>query len=147
MKGAEFEMTPAMVRANDKDQRRSYPTYVLITPARNEAAFIEKTIESMIHQTIPPMKWVIVDDGSTDHTAEIVGRYLDQHPWIELVRWPQRLDRNFAGKVQAFNAGFERVKCLPYEVIGNLDADISFEKDHFEFLLTKFSQDPSLGVA
>lgn len=121
--------------------------YVLITPARNEAAFIEKTIESMIHQTVLPVKWVIVEDGSTDRTSEIVSRYLVQYPWIEMVQMPQRRDRSFAAKVMAFNAGYERVKDLPYEIIGNLDADISFEKDHFEFLTKKFLEDPTLGVA
>jgi glycosyltransferase involved in cell wall biosynthesis len=140
-------MATRTARENDRNQRSSYPAYVLITPAHNEAAFIEKTIESMIHQTIPPIKWVIVDDGSTDSTPEIVGRYLDRYRWIELIQRSQRLDRSFAGKAQAFNAGFERVKHLQYEVIGNLDADISFEKDHFEFLLTRFSQDRGLGVA
>ena len=49
--------------------------YVLITPARNEAAFIEQTIESVVAQTARPAKWVIVSDGSTDGTDEIVGRY------------------------------------------------------------------------
>lgn len=125
----------------------SYLPYVLITPARNEEALIEKTIESMIQQTLLPVKWVIVDDGSTDKTPEIIGRYLAQNPWIEMVQLPQRRDRSFAGKVYAFNAGFERVKGLQYEVIGNLDSDISFDKDHFEFLIGKFSEDPKLGVA
>lgn len=122
-------------------------SYVLITPARNEGAFLEKTIESVIHQTILPTKWVIVDDGSTDRTPEIIGRYLPQYPWLEMVQMPQRRDRSFAGKVQAFNAGFERVTGLAYEIVGNLDADISFGKDHFEFLMRKFSEDPRLGVA
>jgi glycosyltransferase involved in cell wall biosynthesis len=122
-------------------------SYVLITPARNEEAYIEKTIQSMINQTVLPLKWVIVDDASTDKTHEIVGRYIRQYPWIELVEMPARRDRSFAAKVVAFNAGFERVKSLPYEVIGNLDADISFERDHFEFLMNKFANDPSLGVA
>ena len=122
-------------------------SYVLITPARNEEAFIEKTIDSMIHQTILPVKWVIVDDGSTDKTREIVSRYLEQHRWIEMVQMPQRRDRSFAAKVMAFNAGYERVKDLQFEIIGNLDADISFEQDHFEFLARKFWEDPTLGVA
>lgn len=121
--------------------------YVLVTPARNEEAFIEKTIESVIHQTILPLKWVIVDDGSTDGTAAVVSRYLDKYPWIELVQRPQRKERHFAAKVQAFNAGFEKVKALNYSIIGNLDADISFESDYMEFLLKKFSENPELGVA
>jgi len=125
----------------------NHPRYVLISPARNEEAFIEKTIESVISQTIPPIKWVIVDDGSTDKTAEIVRRYLARHSWIEMVQMPQRRDRSFAAKVHAFNAGFERVKNLDYEIVGNLDADLSFDADYFEFILGKFTEDPNLGVA
>jgi poly-beta-1,6-N-acetyl-D-glucosamine synthase len=139
--------TTVMVKKDSMDEHRLNRSYVLITPARNEEAFIEKTIESVIRQTVLPTKWVIVDDGSTDKTAEIVSRYLAKHPWLELVRRPQRLDRSFAGKVHAFNEGYERVKKLNYDIIGNLDADISFEKDHFEFLLRKFSENPNLGVA
>jgi glycosyltransferase involved in cell wall biosynthesis len=129
------------------DRHSDLPPYVLITPAHNEEIFVEKTIESMIRQTVLPLKWVIVDDGSTDKTAEIVSRYLKQHPWMEMVQMPQRRDRNFAAKVQAFNAGYERVSGVPYEIIGNVDGDISFDKDHFEFLAGKFAEDPILGVA
>jgi poly-beta-1,6-N-acetyl-D-glucosamine synthase len=120
--------------------------YVLITSARNEEAFIGKTLDSVVGQTVLPECWVIVDDGSTDDTAEIVERYAARYPWIELVRLPQRQDRNFAAKVHAFNAGFEKVRSLEFEAIGNLDADISFGPDQFEFLLQKLREDPSLGV-
>lgn len=123
------------------------PSYVLITPAHNEEVFIEKTIESVIRQTVLPLKWVIVDDGSTDRTASIVERYLPDHSWMELLKRPRRLDRTFAGKAYAVREGCERVASLPYEVIGNLDADISFDPDHFEFLLRRFAEKPSLGVA
>jgi glycosyltransferase involved in cell wall biosynthesis len=125
----------------------SLPTYVLVTPARNEEKFIEKLIQSMIVQTAPPAKWVIVNDGSTDATAEIVGRYLDEHKWIELVNLPTRRDRSFAAKVHAFNAGFEKIKNLEFDVIGNLDSDVSFDTDYCEFLLTQFQRDATLGVA
>jgi glycosyltransferase involved in cell wall biosynthesis len=125
----------------------SLPSYVLITPARNESALIGKTIESMIHQTAPPLKWVIVEDGSTDSTADIIQRYLPHYSWMEMVQMPARRDRSFAGKVQAFNAGYERVKHLHFDVIGNLDADVSFENDYLVFLLQKFSADSRLGVA
>lgn len=135
------------VLGDDADRGGSLPPYVLITPARNEEAFIEKTIESVIHQTVRPVKWVIVDDGSTDKTPEIVSRYLTQYSWIEMVQMPLRRDRSFAAKVGAFNAGYERVKDLQYEIVGNLDADVSFERDYFEFLVRKFSADPTLGVA
>ena len=125
----------------------SLPLYVLVTPARNEEAFIQKTIESVVHQTYLPLKWVIVNDGSTDGTANRIEPYLSKYNWIELVNLPVRWERNFAAKVYAFNAGQERVKNLEYEVIGNLDSDVSLDPDHFEFLLRKFKQDPRLGVA
>jgi glycosyltransferase involved in cell wall biosynthesis len=122
------------------------PSYVLITPARNEEAFIELTLKSVTAQTVKPLKWVIVSDGSTDRTDEIVQSYITANPWIELLRLPERKERHFAGKVMAFNSGWDRVKHLPYAVIGNLDADISFDPDYFEFLLSKFAENPSLGV-
>ena len=121
-------------------------TYVLITPARNEVAFIERTIKSVIRQTVLPLKWVIVSDGSTDGTDDIVNKYLANHDWIELVRMPERKERNFAGKVRAFNAGYERIKDLKYHIIGNLDADISFDQDYFSFMLGKFSENAELGI-
>lgn len=86
--------------------------YVLITPSRNEARFIEQTLKSVVYQTVLPSKWVIVNDGSTDATAEIAARYAAQHSWIELVNRPVRKERHFAAKVHAFNAGLERVKEL-----------------------------------
>jgi glycosyltransferase involved in cell wall biosynthesis len=121
--------------------------YVLISPSRNEARFIEKTLDSVVRQTILPLKWVIVNDGSTDATGEIAARYAEQHSWIELVNLPARKERHFAAKVQAFTTGLERVKGLQYDIIGNLDADVSLDSDHFEFLLSKFSEDSRLGVA
>src|SRR4051794_14980133 len=121
--------------------------YVLITPARNEATYIEHTIQSVIKQTVTPLKWVIVDDGSLDNTVAIVSKYLPAHRWIELVELPKHRDRSFAGKVYAFNAGLERVAALDHKVIGNLDADVSFDDDYLAFLLMQFQQDRDLGVA
>jgi len=122
------------------------PRYVLITPARNEAEFIELTLKSVVAQTVRPLKWVIVSDGSTDGTDEIVSKYAAEYPWIELLRMPERRERHFAGKVLAFNAGQAKVRDLPYEVIGSLDGDISFEPDYFSFLLGKLAEDPGLGL-
>ncbi|PYJ84650.1 MAG: glycosyl transferase [Verrucomicrobia bacterium] len=122
-------------------------SYVVITAARNEAAFIELTLKSMVAQTVKPLKWVIVSDGSTDGTEEIVTKYAAQHGWIELLRMPDRKERHFAGKAHAFNAGCSRVSGLQYDIITNLDADISFGEDYFEFLLGKFGENPRLGVA
>ena len=121
--------------------------YVLITPACNEAQFIDNTIQSVIKQTVLPSKWVIVNDGSTDDTAGIVGRYAAIYNWMELVNLPSHNGRNFAAKVHAFKAGQERLNGIEYEVIGNLDADVTLSEDHFEFLMRKFVEDSHLGVA
>jgi poly-beta-1,6-N-acetyl-D-glucosamine synthase len=121
-------------------------SYILITPARNEEATIEKTIQSVVYQTNLPRRWVIVSDGSTDRTDDIVKQFLPNNTWIELVRIPEHIDRNFAAKVNCFNTGYAKVKDIDYDIIGNLDADISFGSDYFEFLLSKFQEDPTLGV-
>jgi glycosyltransferase involved in cell wall biosynthesis len=121
--------------------------YVIVTPARNEAAFLEQTIQSVVTQNLRPLRWVIVSDGSTDGTDEIVERYATKHDWIELVRMPERRERHFAGKVHAFNAGYERLKHLPFDYICSLDADITFDENYFSFLLKKFSADAQLGLA
>lgn len=121
--------------------------YVLITPARNEAAFLEKTIQSVIAQTVLPERWVIVSDGSTDGTDEIVEKYRDGREWLDLVRLPEHAERNFAAKVNAFNAGYRRLEGLPFDVIGNIDADVSFGEDFMAYLLDKFETMPDLGVA
>lgn len=120
--------------------------YVIITPARNEARFIELTLKSVTAQSVVPLRWVIVSDGSTDATDEIVSRYAAEHNWIELMRMPERKERNFAGKVHAFNAGYDRVKELDYKVIVSLDGDISFDKEYFAFLIEKLDSDAGLGL-
>ena len=84
------------------------PIYVLVTPARDEAAYIEETIKSVVAQTILPLRWVIVSDGSTDGTDEVVRKFAAEHDWIDLVSLPRRAERNFEGKVAAFNAGYHR---------------------------------------
>jgi poly-beta-1,6-N-acetyl-D-glucosamine synthase len=131
---------------NGSGENADHYKYVLITPARNEEAFIELTIKSVVGQTVPPVKWVIVSDGSTDRTDDIVKKYTAEYNWIELVRMPERAERHFAGKVHAFNAGYARVKELSYDIIGNIDADLSFETDYISFLLSKFAENPQLGV-
>lgn len=124
----------------------SVPRYVLVTPARNEARFIELTLRSVIAQSVKPVKWVVVSDGSTDGTDEIVARYATDHPWIEQIRMPERRERHFAGKAHALNAGSARLKDVEYEAVGCLDADVSFDEGYFRFLLEKLVQNPSLGL-
>ena len=144
-------MTPGLsgtkAKGRSSKDKLLFPSYVLITPARNEEAYIEHTIKSVISQTVLPMKWVIVSDGSTDRTDDIVKGYLRAHLWMELIRMPERKERHFAAKVHAFNAGYEKVKRIGCDIIGNLGADLSFGADYIEFLLDKFSTDPVLGVA
>lgn len=125
---------------------KTLPTYVLITPARNEAKFIEFTLQSMVAQKYHPLKWIIISDGSTDGTDDIVRKYSADNAWIELLRMPERAERHFAGKVHAFNAGYAKARELNPDVIGNLDADVSIEPDHFQYLLSKFGENPDLGV-
>ena len=120
--------------------------YAVVTPARNEARFLELTIRSVIAQTARPLRWIIVSDGSTDGTDEIVAKYAADHSWIELLRMPERRERHFAGKVHAFNAGLAKLREVPYDAIASLDADISFDEDYFSFLLGKLAQDPALGL-
>jgi glycosyltransferase involved in cell wall biosynthesis len=123
------------------------PAYTVVTPAKNEEAYIGHALKAMVVQTVPPVKWVIVSDGSTDRTDEIVRTYADKHPWIELYRRPQQESRSFASKAQAIRDGVARLRGLDYEIIVNLDADVSFGPDYFEFLLGKFAGNPKLGVA
>jgi len=120
--------------------------YVIITPAHNEAAFIEKTIQSMISQTVLPERWVVVNDGSADQTAEIVKRYADQHGFMRLVNQARDPERNFARKAIAFDRGLKEIQDLDFDFIGNVDADMSFEPDYFENILREFEADPRLGI-
>jgi glycosyltransferase involved in cell wall biosynthesis len=121
--------------------------YVLITPARNEGENIGRTLESVVAQTYGPLAWVVVDDGSADQTADVVSAYQREHEWIQLIRMPDRRERNFAAKVECFKAGLQAVSHLDFDVIGNLDADLSFAADYFAFLMARFAEEPRLGVA
>lgn len=128
-------------------RREGHLRYALVTPARNEADHIALTLESVISQTRLPVRWIIVSDGSTDGTDDIVRKYSQRANWLELVRLSDQRIRSFAAKVDCFNAGFERIKYVDIDVIGSLDADISFEPDYFEFLLEELARNERLGVA
>jgi cellulose synthase/poly-beta-1,6-N-acetylglucosamine synthase-like glycosyltransferase len=121
--------------------------YVIITPAHNEEALIGSTAESVVAQTIRPMKWVVVNDASTDGTRQVLERYAREHSFIEVVNLERAAGRHFGNKVRAFNEGFARVKGLDYDFVGNLDADISFGPVYFENILQQFSADLKLGLA
>lgn len=119
--------------------------YALITPARNEAAFIEKTLASVVKQTVLPKKWVVVSDGSTDETDAIVKKYAEAYDFIQLVR-RDSTSRNFGNKVHAFRAGYEKLGGVAYDFIGNLDADIELPPAYYETMLQRFAENPKLGL-
>jgi len=108
--------------------------FALITAAFNEEGYLENTIKSVIKQTHLPIKWVIISDGSTDRTDDIIKKYLKDYDWIEYIRMPDKKEHRFDAKIQCINAGLKKIENINYEVIGNLDADITFEEKYFEFV-------------
>jgi biofilm PGA synthesis N-glycosyltransferase PgaC len=123
-------------------------TYVLITPAYNEAAFIGQTIESVAAQTLPPLRWVIVDDGSTDQTADIVNRYAARFPFIEYCRRERESGQTYYGSnVYAILQGYERLKSLEFDYLAILDADIVLCPDYYEQIFRRFDANRDLGIA
>ena len=121
-------------------------SYVLVTAAYNEGAFIENTIRSVVSQNVQPLKWVIVSDGSTDDTDEIVEKYALQYGFICLYRITEDHPRNFAAQVNAINAGIAQIGDIEFGFIGNMDADVTMEPNYFGLLLEKFRRDPNLGL-
>jgi poly-beta-1,6-N-acetyl-D-glucosamine synthase len=121
--------------------------YVVISPVRDEEAYLRFTIESMLAQTIRPIEWIIVNDGSTDNTAAIIDEYAAQNPWIRAVH---RLNRGFrkagGGVVEAFNDGYRSLSTDDWQFIVKLDGDLSFGPDYFEECLNSFNRDPHLGI-
>ena len=123
--------------------------YILITAAKNEQDYIEETIKSVIVQTIKPFKWIIVSDGSTDKTDEIIKNYAKKNDFIIYIRNEKTDDRNFASKVYAINTALNYAKenKLEYDFLGNLDADTKFTPNYYESILNEFENDSILGLA
>jgi glycosyltransferase involved in cell wall biosynthesis len=134
-----------MVMTNRTMQRKK--EYVLATAAYNEAGFIENLIQSVVAQTHRPLCWIIVSDGSTDRTDEIVTDYARRYDFIRLHRITEDHPRNFVAQVHAINTGFSKLSQLDFQFIGNLDADITLDPSYFCDLLEKFEVDPKLGLA
>lgn len=122
-------------------------TYVVITPVRDEAKHLEKTILSMLAQTVRPHEWIIVDDGSTDGTGEIADRYARKHSWIKALH---RKDRGFrksgGGVIEAFNAGYAAIATSEWDFLVKFDGDLSFAPTYFEQCLRYFAAEPALGI-
>jgi glycosyltransferase involved in cell wall biosynthesis len=121
--------------------------YVIITPVRDEARRIAQTIDSFTKQTIPPRRWIIVNDGSKDETGPLADAAAKKYPWITVLH---RTDRGFrktgGGVIEAFYTGYELVRGEAWDFIGKIDADLSFEADYFEKSFSKFEQDARLGI-
>src|SRR5882757_3411556 len=99
--------------------------YVLISPCRDEADYMKRTLDSVVAQSIRPARWVIVDDGSTDATPEILADYASRHDWIEILTREDRGKRYVGpGVVDAFYVGYDRIKELDYPYLCKLDLDL-----------------------
>lgn len=121
--------------------------YILISPARDEEKYIMQTLESVVCQTITPSKWIIVDDGSSDKTPEIIESYRKRFDWINVLR----IDRDTARQpgspiVNAFNRGYDLIKDSEFDFVVKLDCDLRFAPDYFEKLLQEFEKDTRLGI-
>src|SRR5207247_2178258 len=121
--------------------------YVLITAAKNEEAYIRKTLESVACQTRLPALWLIVSDGSTDQTDEFVREFASRYDFIRLLRLENGSTRSFSSKSFALNAGYDHIKGGQFDFIGFLDADISLPPNYYEELIAKFETQPGLGLA
>lgn len=126
---------------------QDHPTYVLVTPARNEEKTIEETLKSVVAQTILPKEWVIVSDESTDRTDEIVRAYAARYPFIRLLRLENRPARSFSSVVFVTEAGIKHMQSQDYNYLGLLDSDIRLPAAYYETLMTRFSQNEKLGLA
>ncbi len=120
--------------------------YLIISPGRNEAAYMRKTLDSIVAQTVQPALWVIVDDGSTDESPQILAEYTAKHDWIRVIQKPDRGHRAVGpGVIEAFYYGLERVEeDFPY--ITKLDLDLELPPRYFETLLERMEADPRIGT-
>jgi poly-beta-1,6-N-acetyl-D-glucosamine synthase len=121
--------------------------YVVITPAKDEEMVIPHILDSMVTQSVLPLKWVIVDDGSVDKTREIAERYAQQHPWIKVVSSRKRERREEGAPIiRAFYVGYELIKYEPWEFIVKLDADLTLPHDYFKSVIDEFKNDGRVGL-
>jgi poly-beta-1,6-N-acetyl-D-glucosamine synthase len=122
--------------------------YTIISPVRNEEAYVASTIESVLNQTLKPSEWIIVNDGSTDGTRAIIEKYIALHPWIKLINLK---DRGYyypgTGVVNTIKKGFEQIENKNWEFLVKLDCDITVESIYFESIFNKFTENPKLGIA
>jgi glycosyltransferase involved in cell wall biosynthesis len=122
--------------------------YTIISPVKNEAKFIEHTLDSVIRQTVKPHEWVIVDDGSTDNTLEILREYAAKNDWIKILENHTHSEARAGGSkvVRAFNKGYKSITDHSYDVIVKLDGDLKLPTDYFETVIKTFKENPKVGI-
>ncbi|HLH32584.1 MAG TPA: glycosyltransferase family A protein [Terriglobia bacterium] len=121
--------------------------YVIVTPVRDEQEFLPFTYESVVRQTLRPLEWVIVNDGSKDWTGELIDCYSRKHNWIHAVHRSDRGSRRWGGGIiEAFYEGFYALTHRDWEFMAKLDGDLSFEPDYFASLFERCAQNPNLGI-
>lgn len=121
--------------------------YVLISPCRNEAAFMRETLDSVIAQSVRPSRWVVVDDGSTDETPRILAEYSAKHPWIHVVTRSDRGHRAVGpGVVDAFYSGYEAIQPDEYAFLCKLDLDLRLPPRYFEILIGRMNANPLIAT-
>ena len=127
---------------------KMFSTYVVITPAFNEEKYIHYPIDSMIRQTIKPLKWIIVDDDSNDGTSQIIKDISEQYDWIEY-HYRKKIPGNtyYSSNVYAILEGIKLVDAIPYTYLAILDADIELCDDYYERIFEKFAKYKDLGIA
>lgn len=124
-----------------------HPVYLLITPCRNEIEFATRTLDSVLAQTILPREWIIVDDGSTDGTLDVLRKYEADNPCIRIIERTDRGHRKVGGGViDAFNAGLKDVDLSGYEYLCKLDLDLELPTRYFENLISRMAADERLGT-
>jgi glycosyltransferase involved in cell wall biosynthesis len=122
-------------------------SYVLISPCRNEADYMRQTLDTVINQTIQPTKWVIVDDGSTDETPQILAEYARKHDWIEIVTRSDRGHRAVGpGVIDAFYTGYETITPVDYNYLCKLDLDLRLPLRYFEILMERMEANPRIAT-
>lgn len=122
--------------------------YILLTAAKNEADYIGMAIQSVLRQSVHPLAWFIVDDGSADQTAQIIEQFASQHSFIRLLTSGNGSERSFCSKDKAINAAYAAARSLAFDFVGILDADIELERnDYYETIVRRFQTDAQLGIA
>lgn len=122
--------------------------FIIITPAKNEEKYIEKTIKSVLDQTVKPVEWIIVDDGSNDNTYNICYSYAQRYEWIKVIKKEGAMDDRRYGQaiLEVFYYGYSKVQSKEFQFFTLLDADIVLPRNYFEEVIGCFSQFPKVGL-